>query len=159
MTFGTLFMYIIGPFITYYEIVYVGVAYLALFTVSFFFMPESPTYHLLKSEFYIFILLIFVKSSNPKERFTRAVVKIYFGKSFSPLLFHFCPWNFKKNIPVLSTPLTKAKHVFQMTEKQPLILWWDFEAVLSRVYRRSWIKSTLMSKLLKTTNQERFVLN
>ncbi|KAL0861105.1 hypothetical protein ABMA27_009606 [Loxostege sticticalis] len=50
MTFGTLFMYIIGPFITYYEIVYVGVAYLALFTVSFFFMPESPTYHLLKND-------------------------------------------------------------------------------------------------------------
>ncbi|XP_034837427.1 facilitated trehalose transporter Tret1 isoform X1 [Maniola hyperantus] len=48
ITVGFLLVYGAGPFISYHAVAYLGVAVVALFAVSFFFMPESPTYYLLK---------------------------------------------------------------------------------------------------------------
>ncbi|KAL0811522.1 hypothetical protein ABMA28_009913 [Loxostege sticticalis] len=48
-TIGTLFMFSIGPFTSYLGIVFVGVGYLAFFMLMFFFMPETPIFHLLKN--------------------------------------------------------------------------------------------------------------
>ncbi|XP_049880708.1 facilitated trehalose transporter Tret1-2 homolog [Pectinophora gossypiella] len=49
ITLGFLLIYGIGPFVSYSVIAYVGVAFVAVFTVSFFFMPESPIYYLSKN--------------------------------------------------------------------------------------------------------------
>ncbi|XP_023935471.1 facilitated trehalose transporter Tret1 isoform X2 [Bicyclus anynana] len=48
ITVGFLLVYGAGPFISYHGVAYLGMAVVVLFAVSFFFMPESPTYHLLK---------------------------------------------------------------------------------------------------------------
>ncbi|XP_047525558.1 facilitated trehalose transporter Tret1 isoform X1 [Pieris napi] len=50
ITLGFLLVYGIGPYISYMAVAYVGVAVVALFCVLFFFMPESPTYYLLKND-------------------------------------------------------------------------------------------------------------
>ncbi|VVC96024.1 unnamed protein product [Leptidea sinapis] len=50
ITLGFLLVYGIGPFISYSAVAYVGVAFVAVFAILFFFMPESPTYHLLKGD-------------------------------------------------------------------------------------------------------------
>ncbi|XP_060807037.1 facilitated trehalose transporter Tret1 [Amyelois transitella] len=50
ITFGFLLIYSIGPFVSYDVIAYVGVAFVAVFDIAFFFMPETPTYHLMKHD-------------------------------------------------------------------------------------------------------------
>ncbi|XP_053619872.1 facilitated trehalose transporter Tret1 isoform X2 [Plodia interpunctella] len=50
ITFGFLLVYGIGPFVSYDVIAYVGVAFVICFDLAFFFMPESPTYHLIKND-------------------------------------------------------------------------------------------------------------
>ncbi|KAJ2941557.1 hypothetical protein O0L34_g14609 [Tuta absoluta] len=50
ITLGFLLVYGIGPYISYSATAYVGVAFVAVFCVAFFFMPESPFYHLQKSD-------------------------------------------------------------------------------------------------------------
>ncbi|KAM3959837.1 facilitated trehalose transporter Tret1-like [Aphomia sociella] len=50
ITIGFLLIYGIGPFISYSAIAYVGVAFVAVFDICFFFMPESPIYHLTKND-------------------------------------------------------------------------------------------------------------
>ncbi|KOB78385.1 putative sugar transporter, partial [Operophtera brumata] len=50
ITLGFLLVYGIGPFISYSAVAYVGVGFVAVFTISFFFMPESPTYYLTKTD-------------------------------------------------------------------------------------------------------------
>ncbi|CAG4973555.1 unnamed protein product [Colias eurytheme] len=50
ITLGFLLIYGIGPYISYSAIAYVGTAAVAVFCVLFFFMPESPTYYLLKDD-------------------------------------------------------------------------------------------------------------
>ncbi|XP_063834591.1 facilitated trehalose transporter Tret1-2 homolog [Ostrinia nubilalis] len=49
ITVGFLLVYGIGPFISYSAIAYVGVAFVAVFCIAFFFMPETPTYHLINN--------------------------------------------------------------------------------------------------------------
>ncbi|CAH0684158.1 unnamed protein product [Chilo suppressalis] len=49
ITVGFLLVYGIGPFVSYSAVAYVGVAFVAVFAISFFFMPETPTYHLTKN--------------------------------------------------------------------------------------------------------------
>ncbi|XP_073963516.1 facilitated trehalose transporter Tret1 [Choristoneura fumiferana] len=46
---GFLLVYAVGPFVSYSAIAYVGVAVVAAFDIAFFFMPESPIYHLTKN--------------------------------------------------------------------------------------------------------------
>ncbi|XP_026754201.1 facilitated trehalose transporter Tret1-like [Galleria mellonella] len=50
ITIGFLLVYSIGPFISYSAIAYIGVAIVAIFDIIFFFMPESPVYHLSKND-------------------------------------------------------------------------------------------------------------
>ncbi|CAH2096829.1 unnamed protein product [Euphydryas editha] len=50
ITLGFLLVYGIGPFISYHVVAYVGLVFVAVFAVAFFFMPESPTYYLLKDD-------------------------------------------------------------------------------------------------------------
>ncbi|CAH2059088.1 unnamed protein product, partial [Iphiclides podalirius] len=50
ITFGYLFVYGIGPFVTYGVVAYVGLATVLFFVVCFYFMPESPMYHLVKDD-------------------------------------------------------------------------------------------------------------
>ncbi|CAH2096827.1 unnamed protein product [Euphydryas editha] len=50
ITLGYLLIYVVGPFVSYYVVAYVGLAFVAIFAITFFFMPESPTYYLLKDD-------------------------------------------------------------------------------------------------------------
>lgn len=50
ITIGFLLVYGIGPFISYHVVSYVGIAFVVVFAIAFFFMPESPTYYLLKDD-------------------------------------------------------------------------------------------------------------
>ncbi|XP_013165614.1 PREDICTED: facilitated trehalose transporter Tret1 [Papilio xuthus] len=50
ITLGFLLVYGIGPFVSYNVVAYVGVAFVAVFSICFYFMPESPMYHLIKSD-------------------------------------------------------------------------------------------------------------
>ncbi|KAL0861103.1 hypothetical protein ABMA27_009604 [Loxostege sticticalis] len=50
ITFGTLAVYIVGPFASYNAIAYVGIGFVAVFAMTFFFMPESPTYYVVKND-------------------------------------------------------------------------------------------------------------
>ncbi|XP_039760459.1 facilitated trehalose transporter Tret1 isoform X2 [Pararge aegeria] len=50
ITVGFLLVYGVGPYVSYHAVAYLGVAVVALFAISFFFMPESPTYYLLKDK-------------------------------------------------------------------------------------------------------------
>ncbi|XP_032523324.2 facilitated trehalose transporter Tret1 [Danaus plexippus] len=50
ITLGYILVYGIGPSTTYMNVAYVGIAFVAVFAVGFFFMPETPTYHLLKGD-------------------------------------------------------------------------------------------------------------
>ncbi|KAJ2942925.1 hypothetical protein O0L34_g15115 [Tuta absoluta] len=46
---GFLVMYVIGPFVSYYMISYIGIGIVVLFIGTFFFMPETPKYLLMKN--------------------------------------------------------------------------------------------------------------
>ncbi|XP_026322866.1 facilitated trehalose transporter Tret1-like [Hyposmocoma kahamanoa] len=50
ITVGFLLVYGIGPFISYSAVAYVGVVFVAVFVIAFFFMPESPIYYLTKGD-------------------------------------------------------------------------------------------------------------
>ncbi|XP_026489597.2 facilitated trehalose transporter Tret1 [Vanessa tameamea] len=50
ITIGFLLVYGIGPSSSYGAVAYVGIAFVVVFAVGFFFMPETPTYHLLKED-------------------------------------------------------------------------------------------------------------
>ncbi|CAG4967342.1 unnamed protein product [Parnassius apollo] len=50
ITLGFLLVYGIGPFTSYSIVAYVGVAFVAVFAICFYFMPESPMYHLIKND-------------------------------------------------------------------------------------------------------------
>ncbi|XP_072933858.1 facilitated trehalose transporter Tret1 [Epargyreus clarus] len=50
ITVGFILIYGMGPFVPYHVISYVGIVCVAVFCVVFFFMPETPTYYLLKSD-------------------------------------------------------------------------------------------------------------
>ncbi|CAG5021092.1 unnamed protein product [Parnassius apollo] len=50
ITLGFLLVYGIGPFTSYSIVAYVGVAFVAVFAICFYFMPESPMYHLINNE-------------------------------------------------------------------------------------------------------------
>ncbi|XP_063541777.1 facilitated trehalose transporter Tret1-2 homolog [Cydia strobilella] len=50
ITLGVLSMYSIGPYSSYLTVAYVGLAMLVAFNVIFFFMPETPFYHLTKND-------------------------------------------------------------------------------------------------------------
>ncbi|KPJ19334.1 Facilitated trehalose transporter Tret1 [Papilio machaon] len=50
ITLGFLLVYGIGPFVSYNVVAYVGVAFVAVFSICFYFMPESPMYHLIKND-------------------------------------------------------------------------------------------------------------
>ncbi|CAG5021083.1 unnamed protein product [Parnassius apollo] len=50
MNVGYLLVYGIGPFTSYSVVAYVGMAFVAVFAICFFFMPETPVYHLSKNE-------------------------------------------------------------------------------------------------------------
>ncbi|CAB3258532.1 unnamed protein product [Arctia plantaginis] len=48
ITLGFLMVYSVGPFVSYHVIAYLGLAIVTVFCISFFFMPESPIFHLTK---------------------------------------------------------------------------------------------------------------
>ncbi|GBP19299.1 Facilitated trehalose transporter Tret1 [Eumeta japonica] len=50
ITVGFLMVYAIGPYVSYAVTSYIGVAIVIVFVILFFFMPESPTYHLSKND-------------------------------------------------------------------------------------------------------------
>ncbi|CAG5021074.1 unnamed protein product [Parnassius apollo] len=50
MNVGYLLAYGIGPFTSYSVVAYIGLAFVAVFAICFFFMPETPMYHLSKNE-------------------------------------------------------------------------------------------------------------
>ncbi|CAH0721286.1 unnamed protein product, partial [Brenthis ino] len=50
ITVGFLLVYGIGPDASYGVVAYVGIAFVAVFAAAFFFMPETPTYYLLKED-------------------------------------------------------------------------------------------------------------
>ncbi|XP_061723492.1 facilitated trehalose transporter Tret1-like [Cydia pomonella] len=50
ITLGFLLVYAIGPFISYSAVAYVGVGFVAVFDILFYFMPETPIYYLTKND-------------------------------------------------------------------------------------------------------------
>ncbi|KAJ8709851.1 hypothetical protein PYW08_009855 [Mythimna loreyi] len=50
ITLGFLLVYSIGPYVSYAIVAYVGIIFTGVFVVGFFFMPESPFYHLKKGD-------------------------------------------------------------------------------------------------------------
>ncbi|CAG5021021.1 unnamed protein product [Parnassius apollo] len=50
ITLGFLLVYVVGPFVSYSAVAYVGVAFVAVFAISFYFMPESPMYYLIRND-------------------------------------------------------------------------------------------------------------
>lgn len=48
---GILYVYAIGPFVSYYVLQYTCLAVQVVFAVGFFFMPESPYYYIGKGNF------------------------------------------------------------------------------------------------------------
>lgn len=47
---GVLYVYAIGPYVSFYALQYACLAVQVLFAVAFFFMPESPYYYIAKDK-------------------------------------------------------------------------------------------------------------